>query len=72
MGKKMFLILSIKQVKAGLLELRKGIETFLKDHNLRLIEHNYSEKLENKYFKDEYGNIVEKINGTHCIAYAKK
>jgi methyltransferase (TIGR00027 family) len=53
--------------------IEKGeIETFLKDHNLRLIEHNNSEELENKYFKDEYGNIIGKINGTHCITYAKK
>jgi methyltransferase (TIGR00027 family) len=41
--------------------IEKGeIETFLKDHNLILIENNNSEKLENKYFKDEHGNVIEK------------
>jgi len=49
-----------------------GIETFLKNYNFSIIEYYNSEELENKYFKDEYGNIIGRINGTHCIAYAKK
>jgi len=28
--------------------------------------------LEKMFFRDEQGQIIGKINGTHCIAYVKK
>lgn len=53
--------------------IEKGeIEMFLGRYGFKLIQNLDSEGLENKYFKDMNGNIIGKINGTHCIAYAKK
>jgi methyltransferase (TIGR00027 family) len=53
--------------------IEKGeLESFLKDKNLKLIQSLNSEELENEFFKDEQGNIVAKVNGTHCITHAKK
>lgn len=53
--------------------IEKGeIESFLKDRNLKLIRNLNSEDLENEFFKDEQGNIIAKVNGARCIAYARK
>ncbi len=55
--------------------IEKGqIEAFLKNYNFTLIENNNSEDLENKYFRNRNGDnkLIGRINGTHCIAYAKK
>ena len=53
--------------------IEKGeIESFLEDKNLKLIQNLNSEDLENEFFKDENGNIISKVNGTHCIAYTRK
>lgn len=48
------------------------IESFLDSYQLSLLEHFDSDKLEQKYFKNEFGNLVTKINGTHCIVLAQK
>jgi len=34
-----------------------------------LIQDLDSEDLGKMFFRDESGNVVAKINGTHCIAY---
>ncbi len=47
------------------------INNFLQQRGLELIEHMDSQKLEEKYFQDKNGNIVGKVNGTHCIVYAR-
>lgn len=53
--------------------IEKGeIKSFLEDKNLKLIQNFDSNDLENEFFKDENGNILSKVNGTHCIAYAIK
>jgi methyltransferase (TIGR00027 family) len=53
--------------------IEKGeIENFLEDKNLSLIRNLNSQDLEKEFFKDEAQNIITQINGTHCIAYAKK
>jgi len=53
--------------------IEKGeIESFLKDKKLKLIQNLNSEDLENEFFKDENGNILSNVNGTHSIAYARK
>ena len=53
--------------------IEKGeLKSFLKDKNLKLIQSLNSEDLENEFFKDEQGNTVAKVNGTHCITHAKK
>ncbi|MCU0461687.1 MAG: SAM-dependent methyltransferase [Bacteroidales bacterium] len=49
-----------------------GIERFLNSYNFTLLEHLDSNTIENKYFKDESGNLITKVNGTHCIAYARR
>jgi len=49
-----------------------GMEAFLKNYNFRLIQNLDSEDLEKMFFRDKYGHVVAKINGTHCIAYVKK
>ncbi len=49
-----------------------GMEAFLKNYNFNLIQNLNSEDLEKMFFGDEYGNVIAKINGTHCIAYVKK
>jgi len=49
-----------------------GMESFLKNYNFNLIQNLNSEDLEKMFFGDEYGNVIAKINGTHCIAYVKK
>lgn len=52
--------------------IEKGeLESFLKYKNLKLICSLNSEDLEDKFFKIN-GNKVAKVNGTHCIVYAKK
>lgn len=53
--------------------IEKGkLESFLKDKNLKLIQNLNSEDLENMFFKDEQGNTIGRVNGTHCIVHAKK
>jgi len=53
--------------------IEKGeIESFLTKRNLRLIRNLDSEELEKEFFKDDQGNNIARINGTHCIAYAQK
>jgi len=48
------------------------IEKFLNYYNFNLIEHLDSNTIEDKYFKNESGKIITKVNGTHCIVLAKK
>ncbi|MBN2261091.1 MAG: SAM-dependent methyltransferase [Clostridiales bacterium] len=47
------------------------IENFLGRFNFNLVEHLDSNKIENKYFTDENGRVIIKVNGTHCIVLAK-
>ncbi len=48
------------------------IKNFLIKHHLNLIEHLDSNDMENKYFKNEFGNFLTRINGTHCLVLAQK
>ena len=53
--------------------IEKGeMEAFLKNYHFNLIQNLNSEDLEKMFFRDETGNIIAKMNGTHCIAYVKK
>jgi len=53
--------------------IEKGeMEAFLKNYNFNLVQNLNSEDLEKMFFRDEYGNINTKINGTLSIAQAKK
>jgi methyltransferase (TIGR00027 family) len=48
------------------------IEHFLNSYNFCLLEHLDSVIIENKYFRTESGSLVAKVNGTHCIVFAKR
>ena len=48
------------------------IEDFLSAYSLDLLEHLDSVTLEKKYFTDNTGRIISKVNGTHCIVLARK
>ena len=48
------------------------IEDFLSTYSLDLLEHLDSVTLEKKYFTDNTGRIISKVNGTHCIVLARK
>ncbi|OGM08221.1 hypothetical protein A2159_00495 [Candidatus Woesebacteria bacterium RBG_13_34_9] len=53
--------------------IEKGeTEAFVKNYHFNLIQDLDSEDLEKMFFRDESGNVVAKINGTHCIAYIEK
>ncbi|MBN2519784.1 MAG: class I SAM-dependent methyltransferase, partial [Bacteroidales bacterium] len=53
--------------------IEKGeIENFLLKKGFKLVEHFNSEELEKKYFKNNSGKIVGRINGTHCLVLAGK
>jgi methyltransferase (TIGR00027 family) len=50
----------------------EGIKTFLENYNFSVVEHLDSNAIEKKYFEDESGRIITKVNGTHCIVSAKR
>lgn len=53
--------------------IEKGeIESFLENRDLKLIKNLNSEDLEKEFFKDIKGNVIAKVNGTHCITYSTK
>ena len=51
---------------------KEEAKPFLKIYNFNLVENLSSDDLEGKYFQNIKGRTGGKINGTHCIAYAKK
>ena len=48
------------------------LEQFLKKYGLRVVEHKDAQELERMYFTDASGEIVGRINGTHCLVRAVK
>jgi methyltransferase (TIGR00027 family) len=48
------------------------IETLLDKYGFTLKDHSNAQALEEQYFKNQEGNIVGKINGTHSIAWGIK
>ncbi|NHK30331.1 MAG: SAM-dependent methyltransferase [Asgard group archaeon] len=50
---------------------RNEIQSFLEKRGYILLEKLDSTSLEEKYFIDEMGKLVGKINGTHCLILAK-
>jgi methyltransferase (TIGR00027 family) len=51
---------------------RGGIEQFLREYEFELINHKDGKELEKEYFIDKDGNIVGKVNDTHCLVTAGK
>jgi methyltransferase (TIGR00027 family) len=43
---------------------------FLNQYGLRVVEHKDAQELERMYFSDASGEIVGRINGTHCLVRA--
>ena len=53
--------------------INKGeAKTFLKAYGFNLTEDLGPDDLEDRYFKDKKGKATGRINGTHCIANARK
>ena len=48
------------------------LEPFLKKYSLRVSEHKDALDLERMYFTDASGEIVGRVNGTHCLVRAVK
>jgi len=48
------------------------IDDFLNSFNYSLVDHLDSLAIEKKYFTDESGTLIAKVNGTHCIVLAQK
>jgi methyltransferase (TIGR00027 family) len=48
------------------------IEQFLSNYGFTLIDHKCAQELEERYFKDEDGRLLGRINGTHCIVTASR
>jgi len=48
------------------------LERFLKKYGLRVSEHKDAQDLEQSYFTDASGEIVGRVNGTHCLVRAVK
>jgi len=46
------------------------IEQFLEKYGLEAVEHKDTQELEQMYFTDSSGEIVGRINGTHCLVRA--
>lgn len=51
---------------------KEKIDQFLTTYHFQTEEHLDSESLENRYFKNESGRLLTRVNGTHCIVFAKK
>jgi O-methyltransferase involved in polyketide biosynthesis len=49
-----------------------ALERFLKKYGLRAREHKDAQDLERMYFTDATGEIVGRVNGTHCLVRAMK
>jgi len=48
------------------------IGNFLSDYKFSLSEHLNSNAIENKYFRNNNGKLITRVNGTHCIVLAEK
>jgi methyltransferase (TIGR00027 family) len=59
--------------EAWVFGIEKGeIEKFLEKYNFHLVRNLDSKALENTYFREKEGKLLGKINGTHCLAHARK
>ena len=62
-----------KAKEAWTFGIEKGeINNFLKKQKLKLIQHLTSKDLEQKFFKNNKGKIIGRINETHCIVHAAR
>ena len=53
--------------------IEKGqIEQFLSKYEMKLIDQKDSKDLEDLYFRDKYGKVIGRVNGTHSLAIAEK
>jgi len=48
------------------------LDGLLDKHGLRVVDHRDATDLEQRYFRDTSGEIVGRINGTHCLVRAAK
>jgi methyltransferase (TIGR00027 family) len=67
-GEKDILKTVAKAGEAWSFALEEGeIESFLRKYDFNLKNHSNAQELEERYFRDQEGEIVGKINGTHSI-----
>jgi methyltransferase (TIGR00027 family) len=53
--------------------IEKGeIEQFLARYAMQLVDHKDAKDLEQAYFSDANGEIIGRVNGTHCLVTAEK
>jgi methyltransferase (TIGR00027 family) len=53
--------------------IEKGdITRFLERYDFQLVDHKDARDLEQAYFTDPQGNVLGKMNGTHCLVTAEK
>lgn len=53
--------------------IEKGdVVNFLTGHGFELLEHLDYQQLEQTYFRDSTGDLIGKVNSTHCLVKAKK
>ena len=50
----------------------KEVALFLDGYGFSVREHLNAEDLEARYFQDEHGQVVGRVNGTHCIVIAER
>lgn len=48
------------------------LENFVSDFGFELVEHLDSHRLEQLYFKDSSGLIIDRVNSTHSLVRARK
>lgn len=51
---------------------RGEVEQFLSAYELKLINHKDAKELEKEYFSDADGEVIGKVNDTHCLVTAEK
>ena len=53
--------------------IRKGqIEPFIAKYAMQLTDQKDAKSLEIEYFTDSNGNVIGRVNGTHCLVTAEK
>ena len=48
------------------------VDSFAAGYGFRVADHKCVQDLEKAYFKDEDGQLVGRVNGTHCIVTLEK
>jgi hypothetical protein len=59
--------------EAWVFGIEKGsIHEFLAKYGFEILSHLDSNDLEHRFFEDKQGNIIGRVNGTHCLVMVRK